>query len=152
MNWENNQIFTDIHREDSAISLRDSYLELGFNVPHRAGTHAQYADGDQLRLVNLGLIALFIKYRLTSSSGKEIVETDKAHAICSMHKLLSSSRDSDDLLIGFHRSNESRERELTYNKTTDGNYHVRNFLKGVSGFAEHQDNCSYGLSINITKK
>ena len=36
---ENNQIFIDIPREDSAISLKDSYLELDFNVTHRAGAH-----------------------------------------------------------------------------------------------------------------
>ena len=67
-----------------------------------------------------------------------------------MHKLKSSSRDSDDLSIGFHRSNAIRERELTNNKTTKGNYHVRIYLKDVFGFAERQDNCSYGLGYKIT--
>ena len=67
-----------------------------------------------------------------------------------MHKVLSSSRDSDDLSIGFHRSNEARERELTDNKTTKGKYHVRFYLKDVFGFAEHQNKCSYGLSCKVT--
>ena len=35
-----------------------------------------------------------------------------------MHKLLSSSRGSDDLSIDFHRKNEAREREKRNNKTT----------------------------------
>ena len=60
---ENNQIFVDIPREDSAISLKDSYLELDFSVTHRAGTHSRYIDIDHIRLVNLGPIALFNKYR-----------------------------------------------------------------------------------------
>ena len=70
----------------NAISLRDSYLQLDFSVTHRAGAHARYADGDEIRLVNLGPIALFNKYRLTSSSGTEIEEIDKAHAICLLRK------------------------------------------------------------------
>ena len=66
---ENNQIFNDIPRQDTAISLKDSYLELDFNVTYEAGAHARYADGEHIRLVNLGPIALFKNYRLTSSSG-----------------------------------------------------------------------------------
>ena len=72
VNGKKSQIFVDIPREDSAISMRDCYLELDFIVTHRASAHARYADGDHIRLVNLGPIALFNKYRLTSSSGKEI--------------------------------------------------------------------------------
>ena len=37
VNGENNQIFILIPREDSAISLIDSCLELDFSVTHRAG-------------------------------------------------------------------------------------------------------------------
>ena len=64
------------------------------------------------------------KYRLTSSSGKEKEEIDDAHVICLVYKLLSSSGDTDDLTIGFRKSNETRERDLTNNKTTKGNYQV----------------------------
>ena len=95
--------------------MKDSYQELDFNVTHRAGAHARYADGDHIGLVNLGPIALFNKYRLTSSSGKEIEEIDNAQVVCLMHKLISSNRDSEDSSIGFHRSNAVREKELTNN-------------------------------------
>ena len=71
MNGENNQIFFDIIREDSAVSLRDSYIELVFNVTHRAGAHPRYVDKDHISLVNSGPIALFDKNRLTSSIGKK---------------------------------------------------------------------------------
>ena len=74
----------DIPREDIAISFKVSYLELDFNVTHRAGAHTQYADGDHIPLVNFGPIAFFTKYRLTSSSGKEKEEIDIAHVICSL--------------------------------------------------------------------
>ena len=57
---DNNQIFNVVPREDSAISLKDSFIELDFNVTHTAGAHARYADGYQIILVNLGSIAFFI--------------------------------------------------------------------------------------------
>ena len=100
--------------------MRDSYLQLDFSLTHRAGAHARYADGDQTGLVNLGPIALFIKDRLTSVSGKEREEIDNAHVICLIHKNNTSSRDSKDLPISFHRSNGVREGKLTDNITTKG--------------------------------
>ena len=130
--------------------MKHNYLELDFNVTHKTGAHARHADGGHIRLVNLGPTALFDKYRLTSSNGKEIEEFEKAHVICLMYKLKSSRSDSDDLSKGFHRSIDTRDRELTNDKTTKGNYHVRIFLNNFFGFAEHQDNCSYGLSYKLT--
>ena len=62
----------------------------------------------------------------------------------------SSSRDSDDLSTGFHRSNGVRERKLTNNKQTKENYHVRIFFKDIFGFQEHQGDCTYGLGYKIT--
>ena len=132
--------------------MKDSDLELDFNATHRAGGHARYADGEHIRLVNLGPTASINKYRLTSFSGKEIEEIDNAHVISLMHKLLSSSRNCDDLSIGFNRSIDARERELNNIKTTKRNYHVRIYLKDNFGFAERQDNCTYGLGYKLTLK
>ena len=108
VNGENIQFFIVTLRQDSAVSLKDSYLELDFNVTHRAGAHARYADGEHIRLVNLGLIALSYNYQLTSSSGKEIEQIDNAHVIFLVYNKLSSRRDSHDLSISFHRSNGVR--------------------------------------------
>ena len=55
VNGENNQINIDIPREDSAISLKDSYLKLDFSVTHRAGALNRYVDDDHIRINNLGL-------------------------------------------------------------------------------------------------
>ena len=82
VNGESNQIFIDIRREDSAISLKVSHLELDFNATHRAGAQARYADGDHTRLKSIGPIALFNENRLTSISAKEIEEKNNAHGIC----------------------------------------------------------------------
>ena len=68
-----------------------------------------------------------------------------------MYKILSSSRDSDDLSIGFYRNIEARERKLTNKKTTKGHYHVRIFLKDVLSFAKHQDKrtCCLGYKLKL---
>ena len=150
VNGETNQIFIDLPREGRAISLKGSHLELDINVTPRGGVHNQFVDSDQITLVNPGPLALFNKYRLRSSSGKIIEEIDNGHVFCLMHKLISSSRDRDDLSIGFHRSNGVRERVLTNNKTAKGNSHVRICLKDVFSFAEHQDKCIYGLGYKLT--
>ena len=50
-----------------------------------------------------------------------------------MHKLLTSSRGSDDFCIGFDRDRKRRQRELTNNKTQKGKFHVRIYLKDVFG-------------------
>ena len=124
---ENSKIFINISGEDSTISLKNIYLEFDFNVTQRAGGHARYAVGVQIGLVNISLIALFIKYRSAIYRGKKIEEIDDALVICSMYNLKSSSKDTDDLSIGSQKCFEARERDLTNNKTTRENNHVRIF-------------------------
>ena len=68
---ENNQISTDIPKEDMAISFQGSYLELGFQVSQGAISHDAYADGDHLRSVKLGRSALFDTFNLIRNTGKK---------------------------------------------------------------------------------
>ena len=70
-NTADSQIFIKIPREDSVISLLDSYLELTFHVLH-AVTNNRCVNPFNIRLVNLGPIALFSNYKLTTSSGKHL--------------------------------------------------------------------------------
>ena len=65
---ENNQIFIDVPKRDSANRLKDSYLESDFSVTR--GGHVRCVDDDHIRLVNLGPIGMFNEYRLPSSKGK----------------------------------------------------------------------------------
>ena len=76
---------------------------------------------------------------------EEYDEYDNAHFICLLYKFQWSSRGSDDLSIGFHRSTEDREIELTKKKPTKRNCHFRFFLQVVLAFAEHQEKATYGL-------
>ena len=149
INTANSQVYINIPREDSVISLLNSYLELNFDVLH-AATNNRYADGNDIRLVSLGPIGLFSNYKLTTSSGKHLENIDHAHIVSLMYKLLSSSKGSDDLSIGFDRDRGRRKRELTNNKTQKGKYHVRIYLKDVLGFAEYQEKGTYGLGYKLT--
>ena len=145
----NSQVYINLPREDSVISLLKSYLELNFHVLN-AGTNNRYVDGSNIRLVILGPIALFSNYKLTTSSGKHLENIDHAHIVSLMYKLLTSSKGSDDLSIGFDRDRNRRQRELTNNKTQKGKYHIRIYLKDIFGFAKYQDKGTYGLGYKLT--
>ena len=137
INTTKSQVYINIPREDSVISLLNSYLELNFDVLH-AATNNRYVDGNNIRLVNLGCNGLFSNYKLTTSSGKHLENTDHAHIVSLRYKLLTSSKGSDDLSIGFDRDRIRRQLELSNNKTQESKYHVRIYLKDVFGFAEYQ--------------
>ena len=150
INTANSQVYINIPREDSVISLLNSYLELNFDVLHAAAPNNRYVDGNDIRLVNLGPIALFSNYKLTTSSGKHLENIDHAHIVSLMYKLLSSSKGSDDLSIGFDSDRTRRRNELTNNKNIKGKYHIRIYLKDVFGFAEYQEKGTYGLGYKLT--
>ena len=149
INTANSQIYINIPREDSVISLLNSYLDLNFDVVH-AATNNRYADNNDIRLVNLGPVALFSNYKLTTSSGKHLEEISHAHIVSLMYKLITTAKGCDDLSIGFDRDRTRRRNELTNNKNIKGKYHVRIYLKDVFGFAEHQEKATYGLGYKLT--
>ena len=144
INAANSQVYINIPREDSVISLLNSYLELNFDVL-QATTDNRYVDANDIRLVNLAPIALFSDYELTTSSGKHLEEISLPHIVSLMYKLLTWSKDSDDLPIGCDRNRERRKNELSNNKNIEGKYHIRIYLKDFFGFAEHQEKRIYGL-------
>ena len=80
INTPNSQIYINIPREDSVISLLNIYLELNFDVL-QAATGNRYPDGADIRLFNLGVIALFSIYKLTTSSGKHLEEINHANIL-----------------------------------------------------------------------
>ena len=57
INTPNSQVYINIPREDSVISLLNSYLDLNFEVIEKADD-SRYANGNDIKLVNLGPIAL----------------------------------------------------------------------------------------------
>ena len=67
-----------------------------------------------------------------------------------MYKQIPSTKDSDDLSIGFDRSRNRRRDELTNNKNVKGENHLRILLKNVFGFAECREKATYGLGYKLT--
>ena len=149
INTPNSQININIPREDSVISLLISYLDLSFEVIKRAD-NSRYANGNNIRLGNLGPVALFSNLKLKTSSGKHLEDISHAHLVSLMYKLITSSKDSNDLSIGFDHSRNRRRDELAHNKNIKGKYHVKIMLKDVFGFVEHQQKATYGLGYKLT--
>ena len=127
----------------------NSYLDLNFEVVKKAET-SRYANGKDIKLVNLAPIALFSNFKLTTSSGKHFEDISHAHIVSLMYKLISSSKGSDDLSIGFGRSSARRREGITNYKNVNGEYHLRIMLKDVFGFAEQQERATYGLGYTLT--
>ena len=149
LNTPNSQIYIKIPREDSVISLLNSYLDLSFEVLKKED-NSRYANGNDIRLVNLGPIALFSDFKLTTSSGKHLEDISHTHLSSLMYKLITSSKDSNDLSIGFDFSRNRRRDELALNKNIKGKYHLKIMLKDVFGFAECQTKATYGLGYKLT--
>ena len=120
-----------------------------FDVLH-AASNDRYADGYDIRLVNVGPVALFTNYMLTTSSGKHLEEISHAHIVSLMYKPITSATRPDDLSIGFDRNRSRRQRELTNNKNIKGIYHIKNCLKDNFAFAEHQEKATLGLGCKLT--
>ena len=149
INTPNSQTYINIPREDSVISLINSYLDLNFEVIKNAD-NSKYGNGNDIKLVNLGPIALFSTFKLTTSSGKHLEDVSHAHFVSLRYKLITSSKGSDDLSIGFDRSSARRREEITTNRNVKGKFHIRIMLKDVFGLAEGQKKATYGLGYKLT--
>ena len=149
INTPNSQIYINKPREDSVISLLNSYLDLNFEVIKKVD-NSRYGNGNDIRLVNLGSVALFSIFKLSTSSGKHLEDISHAHIVSLMYKLITSSKDSNDLSIGFDHSRNRRRDELSLNRNIKDKYHVKIMLKDVFGYAEHQEKATYGLGCKLT--
>ena len=92
--------------------------------------------------------ALISNFELTTSSGKHLEVFSHVLIVPLTYKLITSSRGIDKLCIGFDRDPKWRRDELTRNKKMKGNYPVKNMLKYVFGFAEHQNKILMASVIN----
>ena len=137
INTRNSQIYINIPTEDSVISLLISYLESNSEVIEKADK-SRFANGNDIRLINLGATALFSNFNLITSSGKHLEDISQGHNFSLMYKLITSSGGSDGLSIGFDRDRGRRRDELTNNRNIKGKNHVKFLLKDVFGFPDYQ--------------
>ena len=115
MNIANSKNYINIPREDNVFSLLNCYPVAIFDAL-QAATGNRYADNNDIGLVNLRPIALFSNYKLTTNSRKHLDYISQTHIVCLMYKRIKSTRDSEDLSIGFDRHWNWRQWELTNNK------------------------------------
>ena len=123
-------------------------MDLTFEVIKKADI-SRYGNGEDIRLVNLGPIALFGNFKLTTSSGKHLEDISHSHNVSLLYKLKTSSKDSDDLSIGFDRSRNGRKDELAQNKNVNAKSYVKIMLEDIFGFAECQEKATYGLGYKL---
>ena len=149
INTPNSQIYINIPRENSVISLLNSYLDLNFEVITKAD-NSRYANGNDIRLVHLATIALSSNFKSTTSTGNYLEDIRHAHFVSLLYKLTLSSEESDDLAIVLDRSSGRRRDDMTNNKNVKDKFHLRIMLRDVFGFAEHQEKVTYGLGYKLT--
>ena len=142
------QKYINMTGEVSVISLIITNVALNFEVIEKPGKPI-YADGKDIRLFNLGPIALFSSYRLTTSSAKFLENISNVHNVSLIFKLITSARGIDDLSIGFDRDHRRRQQDLTENNNLNCKYYVRVKLKNVFGFAEQHEKATFGLGFKL---
>ena len=77
------QICINIPKKDSLISLFNSYININFEVFKKIDD-SRYASRNDIRLVNLVLIALITNFELTTSSGKHLEDINHAQIVSLM--------------------------------------------------------------------
>ena len=114
-NTPNSQIYIKIPREGSVTSLLNSYLDSNFELIEKAD-NPKYAYGNDIKLVNLGPIALIGIFKLTTFSGIHLKEESCAHIVYLMHNLITTSKSGNDLSTGFDRDRDRRRNQLSKKK------------------------------------
>ena len=74
------QIFIDIRREESVISLKDRYLKLNFHVV-QAADETLNGVGNDIKFVNSDPIALLSGPKTTCSFGRPLEYIDQSHVL-----------------------------------------------------------------------
>ena len=78
----NSQIYINIPRDYSVFFVK--YL-FGFKFWSYQADNSRYVNGNDIRLVNLGPIALFKNFKLTTSSGKHLEDISHADKVALMY-------------------------------------------------------------------
>ena len=80
INTLNSQVSIKIPREDPPLFLLNIYCELNFQVNIRAD-YSRYGDGNDIKLISLGPVALFSNFKATTSSGKHLEVISHCHIV-----------------------------------------------------------------------
>ena len=117
--------------------LLKSYFDWNFEVTKNADS-SRYANGNDIRLINLGPTALFSNFNSSKSSGNHLEDVSHAHIVSLMYKLVTSAEGTDDLSIGSDRDSRRRQQDLTNYKNIKGKFLLRIMLKDVFELSDNQ--------------
>ena len=84
------------------------------------------------------------------SSKQHLDDSNHAHIVSLMYKLLTSSTENDDLYMSFDGDQNRRRDKLTSNKNLKGKSNLRIKLFDVFRFSESQEKVTYGLGDKVT--
>ena len=131
------QIHNDIPKEDTVYPMKGSYFEK--LVDAKQIKNHDFANGTDLCSFNLNQISLNPQFNLTTIGGKHCENIGLGYTVCSLYKLLSLSKNHEELSVGFDMNRAKRVTELM-NKACIGIFSCsQEFPRVFFGFAEHQD-------------
>ena len=107
MNTVNTNINIILNREENHLIIHDS-LEIEFVVSDNAGS--VFANNDNIRLVNCGMMALISTVKLETSGGRTIEYIDHCHPNLLIYKLITST--DDEYESAFVRNQGKRDSQL----------------------------------------
>ena len=150
MNTVNTNIKIILNREQTHLSLRDSYAEIEFVVSDDAGV--VFANDANIRLVNYGMMLLFSSIKLETSGGRTIEHIDHCHPNLLMYKLLTSI--GDEYESGFVRNQGKRDSQLKGDHIAAQRDHMYMMIKmsDLFGFVNDLEKILYGLGFKLTLK
>ena len=97
------------------VSQQKCSTSLQSNVTHNVAANSQIANTKGSSVVLLGPIVLFSQTKFTTTSNKHLEKIENLHVASLMHKLLSSSAGTTDLLYGFENKDGRKRAYLTIN-------------------------------------
>ena len=92
---------------------------------------------------------LYSNFKLTTSSGKHLEDVSHTHIVPLMYKLITSSKDSDDISIGFDRNRGRRQDELTETKNVKKSF-ILKLCSKTSLVLQNVKKATYGLGYKLT--
>ena len=150
MNTINTNINIILNREKNHLNLHDSYLEIEFIVSDDAG--GVFANDANIRLVNYGMMALFISIKLETSGGRTIEYIDHCHPNLLMYKLLTCT--DDEYESGFVRSQGNRDSQLKVDHIAAerGHMYMMIMMSDQFGFVNDLEKIIYSLGFKLILK
>ena len=150
MNTVNTNINIILNREENQLNLHDSYLEIEFVVSDNAG--GVFGKSSIIRLVNYGMMALFISGKLEAGGGRTIKYIDHCHPNLLMYNLFTSN--DDEYESGFVENQDKRDSKFKGDHAAAEQGHMYMMIKmsDLFGFVIDLEEISYGVGFKLILK